>query len=223
MTKTKAILIATLLTLNISGIWACTNLLVTKGASVDGSTMITYSADSYALFGALYHYPATDYAPGSTLSIYEWDTGDFLGEIEQVSHTYSVVGNMNEHQVAISETTYGGREELVDTTGIMDYGSLMYIGLQRSKTAREAIKVITELVEKYGYYSSGESLSIADPNEVWVLELIGKGVGRKGAVWVAQRIPDGYVSAHANQARITHFESEQRKSNKSISSKNMKK
>ena len=223
MTKTKAILIATLLTLNISGVWACTNLLVTKGASVDGSTMITYSADSYALFGALYHYPATDYAPGSTLSIYEWDTGDFLGEIEQVSHTYSVVGNMNEHQVAISETTYGGREELVDTTGIMDYGSLMYIGLQRSKTAREAIKVITELVEKYGYYSSGESLSIADPNEVWVLELIGKGVGRKGAVWVAQRIPDGYVSAHANQARITHFESEQRKSNKSISSKNMKK
>jgi len=223
MTRKKAILIASLITLNISGLFACTNFLVTKGASVDSSTMITYSADSYALFGALYHYPAADYPEGSTLAVYEWDTGNFLGEIEQISHTYSVIGNMNEHQVSIGETTYTGREELIDTTGIMDYGSLIYIALQRAKTAREAIKVMTELVEKYGYFSSGESFSIADPNEVWILELIGKGANNKGAVWVAQRIPDGYICAHANQARITTFPLEQKKSSKSISSKNIKK
>ena len=223
MNKSKTLLIALLVTLNSSSIFACTNFLVTKGASVDGSTMITYSADSYALFGALYHYPAADYPQGSVLAVYEWDTGKYLGDIEQIAHTYSVVGNMNEHQVAIGETTYGGREELIDTTGIIDYGSLIYIALQRSKSAREAIKVMTELVQKYGYYSSGESFSIADPNEVWILELIGKGVGNKGAVWVAQRIPDGYVSAHANQARITTFPLEQKKNSKSISSKNMKK
>ena len=223
MTRKKAILIASLVILNISGLFACTNFLVTKGASIDSSTMITYSADSYALFGALYHYPAADYPEGSTLAVYEWDTGNFLGEIEQISHTYSVIGNMNEHQVSIGETTYTGREELIDTTGIMDYGSLIYIALQRAKNAREAIKVMTELVEKYGYFSSGESFSIADPNEVWILELIGKGTNNKGAVWVAQRIPDGYICAHANQARITTFPLEQKKSSKSISSKNIKK
>ena len=151
MNKSKTLLIALLVTLNSSSIFACTNFLVTKGASVDGSTMITYSADSYALFGALYHYPAADYPQGSVLAVYEWDTGKYLGDIEQIAHTYSVVGNMNEHQVAIGETTYGGREELIDTTGIIDYGSLIYIALQRSKSAREAIKVMTELVQKYGY------------------------------------------------------------------------
>ena len=184
---------------------ACTNILVTKGASKDGSTMITYAADAHVLYGELYHWPAADWSPGTMLDVYEWDTSKFLGKIEQVAHTYNVVGNMNEHQLAIGETTYGGRHELRDTTGIMDYGSLIYITLQRAKNAREAIKVMTDLVEKYGYYSSGESFSIADKNEVWILEMISKGTIEKGAVWVARRIPDGYISGHANQARITTF------------------
>lgn len=184
---------------------ACTNLLAGKQATVDGSTMITYAADSYMLFGALYHYPARTYPPGAMLDIYEWDTGKYLGKIKQVEQTYSVIGNMNEFQVTIAETTFGGRPELVDTTGIIDYGSLMYIALQRSRTAREAIRVMTSLVEEYGYYSSGESFSIADPNEVWIMEMIGKGPKNKGAVWVAQRIPDDCIAAHANQARITTF------------------
>lgn len=183
----------------------CTNILVTKGATKDGSTMITYAADSHVLFGELYFWPASDYPAGSMLNIYEWDTGLRLGEIKQVSHTYSVVGNINENQVAIGETTYGGRPELQDTTAIMDYGSLIYIALKRAKTAREAIEIMTGLVEKYGYYSTGESFSISDPNEVWIMEMIGKGIGNKGAVWVARKIPDGYISAHANQARITTF------------------
>ncbi len=184
----------------------CTNFLVTKGASADGSTMITYSADSHTLYGELYYQPAKDYPAGSLRDIYEWDTGKFLGRIPQVSHTYSVVGNMNEFQVAIGETTFGGRDELAKQSGaIMDYGSLIYVALQRAKTAREAIEVMTDLVEKYGYASSGESFSISDPNEVWIMEMIGKGEGEKGAVWVAQRIPDGYISGHANQARITTF------------------
>ncbi len=183
--------------------WSCTNFLVGKKATTDGSTFISYSADSYYLFGALYHYPAANYPDGSMLDVVEWDTGKPLGKIKQAKQTYNVIGNINEHQVAIGETTFGGHEELVDTTGIMDYGSLMYIALQRSKSAREAIKVMTDLVAEYGYYSSGESFSIADPNEVWILEMIGKGVGRKGAVWVALRMPDDCVSAHANQARIT--------------------
>lgn len=183
--------------------WSCTNFLVGKKATTDGSTFISYSADSYYLFGALYHYPAANYPDGAMLDVVEWDTGKPLGKIKQAKQTYNVIGNINEHQVAIGETTFGGHEELVDTTGIMDYGSLMYIALQRSKTAREAIKVMTDLVAEYGYYSSGESFSIADPNEVWILEMIGKGVGRKGAVWVALRMPDDCVSAHANQARIT--------------------
>ncbi|MDA3927940.1 MAG: C69 family dipeptidase [Prolixibacteraceae bacterium] len=185
---------------------ACTNFLITKGASVDGSTMITYAADSHVLYGELYFTPAADYPKGTMLDVYEWDTGKYLGQIAQAEHTYSVVGNMNEYQVAIGETTYGGRSELGSQSGaIIDYGSLMYIALQRAKTAREAIQVMTDLVEEYGYYSSGESFSIADTEEVWILELIGKGEGEKGAVWVAQRIPDGYISGHANQARITTF------------------
>jgi dipeptidase len=185
---------------------ACTNFLVTKGASVDGSTMITYAADSHTLYGELYFQPAKDYPVGAMRDIHEWDTGKFLGRIPQVAHTFSVVGNMNEFQVAIGETTYGGREELATQKGaIMDYGSLMYVTLQRAKTAREAIEVIADLMDKYGYASSGESFSISDPNEVWIMEMIGKGDGEKGAVWVAQRIPDGYISGHANQARITTF------------------
>ena len=183
----------------------CTNFLVTKGASVNGSTMITYSADSHQLYGELYYWPAGDHPVGSMMDVYEWDTNRFMGKIRQSAHTYSVVGNMNEHQLAIGETTYGGNESLVDTAGIIDYGSLIYITLQRARNAREAIKVISELVSEYGYASSGESFSIADPNEVWIFEIIGKGPGNKGAVWVALRIPDGYVCGHANQARIRTF------------------
>lgn len=183
----------------------CTNFLISKGASADGSVMITYAADSHVLYGELYFRPAKDYPEGSWLEIYEWDTGKHLGRIKQVPHTYSVVGNMNEHQVAIGETTYGGRSELRDKTGIIDYGSLMYITLQRAGSAREAIKVIAELLSEYGYYSSGESFSISDPNEAWIMEMIGKGEGNTGAVWVARRIPDGYICGHANQARITTF------------------
>lgn len=184
---------------------ACTSLLVGKKASADGSTMITYAADSHVLFGELYHWPAASYPKGTMLDIYEWDTNKYLGKIPQVSKTYSVTGNMNEHQLAISESTWGGREELADSTGIMDYGSLIYVTLQRAKTAREAIKVMTDLVKEYGYYSSGESFSIADPNEIWIMEMIGKGPNNKGAVWVAIRIPDDCIAGHANQARIHTF------------------
>jgi dipeptidase len=184
----------------------CTNFLITAGASVDGSTMITYAADSHTLYGELYYQPAMDYPEGVMRDIFEWDTGKYLGQIPQPRHTYSVVGNMNEFQLAISETTFGGRSELSSQEGaIMDYGSLIYVTLQRAKTAREAIEVMTNLVEDYGYYSSGESFSIADPKEVWILEMIGKGEGERGAVWVALRVPDGYISGHANQARITTF------------------
>ncbi|MBK5722776.1 C69 family dipeptidase [Dysgonomonas sp. Marseille-P4677] len=186
-------------------IFACTNFLVGKKASLDGSTIITYSADSYALFGELYHWPAKKWSKGDMLKVYEWDTGRYMGEIAQVSQTYNVVGNMNEHQVTIGETTFGGREELADPDGIMDYGSLIYITLQRAKNAREAIRIMTELTAQYGYYSGGESFSIGDPNEIWVLEMIGKGKGNKGTVWVAVRIPDDCISAHANQARIQQF------------------
>lgn len=199
----KLSLITLSVVLLASPVWACTNFLVGKKATTDGSTFISYSADSYYLFGALYHYPAAVHPAGTMLDIYEWDTGKYLGQIKQAPQTYNVIGNINEHQVAIGETTFGGRNEQIDTTGIMDYGSLMYIALQRSRNAREAIKVITGLVAEYGYYSSGESMSIADPNEVWILEIIGKGAGNKGAVWVAQRLPDDCISAHANQARIT--------------------
>jgi len=185
---------------------ACTNFLITKGATVDGSTMITYAADSHTLYGEMYFWPAADHQSGEMTDVIEWDTGKFLGKIPQVPHTYQVTGNMNEHQVAIGETTFGGREELQHQPGaIVDYGSLIYLALQRAKTAREAITVMTDLVAKYGYASEGESFSIADPNEAWILEMIGKGEAEKGAVWVARRIPDGYISGHANQARITTF------------------
>ncbi len=186
---------------------ACTNFLITKGATADGSTIVTYNADSHLLFGELYFWPAADWPAGSKVDIYEWDTGKYLGQIDQVPHTYQVVGNMNENQVIIGETTYGGREDLQHQPGaVIDYGSLIYITLQRARTARDAIRIMADLMDKYGYYSEGESFSIADPNEVWIMEVIGKGKYEKGAVWVAVRIPDGYVSAHANQARITTFE-----------------
>ncbi len=261
---------------------ACTNYLITKGASTDGSTMISYAADSHVLYGELYHWNAGTWPEGTMIDIYEWDTGEYLGKIKQAAQTYNVVGNMNEYQVSIGETTYTGLEVLGSQPGaIVDYGSLMFITLQRSKTAREAIKIFAELVEEYGYASTGESFSIADPNEVWILEMIGKGKtitvdpkllsaeapalqkalkplkgkvfysdesfmeelkkvageevaknsgehlikilqkGEKGAVWVALRVPDGYVCSHANQARITTFPAEDLKT--SISSKNLSK
>ncbi|MCL6102253.1 MAG: C69 family dipeptidase, partial [Bacteroidetes bacterium] len=185
---------------------ACTNFLISKGASADGTPMITYAADSHTLYGELYYWPAANYKAGTMVDVYEWDTGKFMGKIPQASHTYQVVGNMNEHQLSIGETTFGGRKELASQTGaIVDYGSLIYLTLQRAKNAREAIKVMGELVKEYGYASSGESFSIADSEEVWILEMIGKGEGNKGAVWVARKIPDGYISGHANQARITQF------------------
>lgn len=191
--------------LSIASSWACTNLLVGKKASKDGSTLVTYSADSYALYGELYHWPAAIYSPGTMLDVYDWDSNKYLGRIPQARQTYNVIGNMNEHQLCIAETTWGGREELQDTTGIIDYGSLIYITLQRAKTAKEAVKIMTDLVTAHGYYSNGESFSIVDKEEIWVLEMIGKGPGRKGAVWVAVRIPDDCISAHANQARIHQF------------------
>ena len=181
---------------------ACTNLIAGKKATIDGSTMITYAADSHTLFGFLDFYPAADHKPGDVRKIIDWDTGKYLGDIPEVAHTYKVVGNINEHQVTVAESTWGGRHECEDTTGRIDYGSLIYIALQRSKTTREALKVMTDLVAQYGYCSEGESFSVGDPNEVWVLEMIGKGGKEKGAVWVAIRIPDDCISGHANQARI---------------------
>ncbi len=201
---------------------ACTNYLVTKGASADGSVMISYNADSHLLYGELYHWPAGIWAKGTMMDVYEWDTGKYLGKIEQAHQTYNVIGNMNENQVSIGETTYGGRADLQhQTTATVDYGSLIYLGLQRAKSARDAIKIMTGLVARYGYYSEGESFSVADKNEAWILEMIGKGEYEKGAVWVARRIPDGYVSGHANQARITTFPLADGKT--SISSKNIDK
>lgn len=207
--------IITLLIFGIIGTYAgiaCTNLIITNGASARGYNMVTYSADSHTRYGVLVHYPAAVYPKGTMLKVYEWGKERYLGEIPQVDKTYSVIGNMNEHQVVIGESTWGGVESLYDPEGIVDYGSLMYISLQRAKTAREAIEVFTSLANQYGYASSGESISIADKNEAWILEIIGKapkkvnGVNvNKGAVWVAVRIPDGYISGHANQARITTF------------------
>ncbi len=184
---------------------ACTNFLISKGASADGSTMITYSADSHEMYGELYHWPAAKHAPGAMRDVVEWDSGKLLGQIPEAPETYAVIGNMNEHQVAIGETTWGGRPELAESEGIVDYGSLMYIALQRAKSAREAIRVMTGLVAEHGYASTGESFSISDPEEVWILEMIGKGPGRKGAVWVARRVPDGYIAGHANAARVRRF------------------
>ena len=194
-----AMIIAVLLPLEAQ---ACTNFLVGKQASADGSTMISYAADSYGMYGFLHFSPAADWPEGAMREVNDWDTGRPLGAIPQVAHTYKVVGNMNENQVTIGETTWGGREELWDTVGV-DYGSLIYIALERSQTAREAIEWMITLVNEYGYASEGESFSIGDPNEVWIMDLIGKGPGQKGANWVAVRIPDNAISAHANQARIT--------------------
>jgi dipeptidase len=225
MKKFTAIALTILLSgfMTIKTTTACTNFLITKGASKTGSVMITYSADSHVLYGELYYWPSRDYPEGALLDVYEWDTGKYMGKIKQVGHTYSVVGNMNEHQLSIGETTYGGIAGLVDTAAIVDYGSLIYITLQRAKNAREAIKVMSELVSEYGYASSGESFSIADPNEVWIFEIIGKGAGNKGAVWVARLIPDGFVSAHANQARIQTFPlATGKKTSNAITSKDLK-
>ncbi len=204
MKKKIGLGLALLVATAIEGL-ACTNFIVGKAASKDGSVIVSYSADSYGMFGELYHYPAAVHPKGAMRDIHEWDTGKYLGQIKEAQQTYNVIGNMNEFQVTIGETTFGGREELVDTTGIMDYGSLIYVTLQRSRTAKEAIKIMTDLVKEYGYYSSGESFSIADPNEAWILEMIGKGPGVKGAVWVAVRIPDDCIAAHANQSRIHQF------------------
>ena len=183
---------------------ACTNFLITKGASVDGSTFISYCADSHIRYGELYFTPAADWPEGSMRVCYDRGTNAPRGSVPQPPHTYQVVGYINENQVAIGETTFGGREELIDPNGIVDYGSLMFIALERSRTAREAIKIMADLVEEYGYGSDGESFSISDPNEVWYMEMMPMGE-QKGAVWVAIRIPDGYVSGHANAARITTF------------------
>lgn len=199
----KSFVIAALTALMLPmGAYACTNFLVGKNASTDGSTIISYAADSYGMYGFLHFSPAADYEKGAMREVYDWDTGRPQGSIPQVAHTYSVVGNTNEHQVTIGETTWGGREALWDTVGI-DYGSLIYIALERSKTAREAIEWFITLVNEYGYASEGESFSFGDPNEVWIMDLIGKGPGKKGANWVAVRIPDDAIAAHANQARIT--------------------
>lgn len=226
-------LVVILFTFSWTDTLACTNFVVTKGASQDGSTMVTYAADSHTLYGELYYRPAASYPAGTMMTVIEWDSGTLMGEIPQVSHTYSVVGNINEHQLIIAETTYGGLNELSKPNGIMDYGSLIYITLQRAKNAREAIKTIAFLLDSYGYCSSGESFSIIDPNEAWIMELIGKGEEMKdkkgktlkgwtkGAVWVARRIPDGYISGHANQARITTFPLADGKT--SITSKEMNK
>ena len=190
---------------------ACSNFIVGKKASVDGSVMCSYSADDYGMFQNLCHYPAAKHAKGEMRKIYDWDTNKYHGEIPEVAQTYSVIGNINEWQVTIGETTYGGREEMADSTGIMDYGSLIYVALQRSKTAREAIKVMTTLANTYGYNSEGETFTICDPNEAWIMEMMGKGAGSKGAVWVALRIPDDAICAHANQSRIGKFNMKDKK------------
>ena len=190
---------------------ACSNFIVGKKASVDGSVMCSYSADDYGMFQYLCHYPAAKHAKGEMRKIYDWDTNKYHGEIPEAAETYNVIGNINEWQVTIGETTYGGREEMVDSTGIMDYGSLIYVALQRSKSAREAIKVMTTLANTYGYNSGGETFTICDPNEAWIMEMMGKGAGSKGAVWVALRIPDDAICAHANQSRIGKFNMKDKK------------
>ena len=188
---------------------ACTNFIVGKKASADGSVFVTYNADSYGAFMPLYHYPAAKHEAGEMRKVYEWDTNKYLGEIPEAAETWNVIGNSNEWQVTIGETTFGGREEMADSTGIIDYGSLIYIALQRSKTAREALQVMTSLVAEYGYCSEGETFSVADKDEAWMLEMMGCGPDRTKeqgrTVWVAVRIPDDAIAAHANQSRITQF------------------
>ncbi|MDE6264723.1 MAG: C69 family dipeptidase, partial [Paramuribaculum sp.] len=200
----KQIVVSTIIAVAAPAAIACTSLIAGKKATADGSVIITYAADSHTLYGELYNQPAADHAPGTMREVVEWDTGKPLGKIPEVAHTYRTMGNMNEHGLTIAESTWGGRHEL-EGSGLIDYGSLIYITLQRAKTAREAIKVMTDLVKEYGYASSGESFSIADPDEAWIMELIGKGKDDKGAVWVARRVPDDCISGHANHSRIHTF------------------
>ena len=207
----KSLVLSAAMLLASSGAFACSNLIVGKKASVDGSVMVSYNADDYGMFGHLCHYPAGTHPKGSMRQIYDWDSGVYHGEIEEAPVTYNVIGNINEFQLSIGETTYGGREEMVDSTGILDYGSLIYVTLQRAKTAREAISVMTSLVEKYGYNSEGETFSICDPNEAWIMEMQGTGAGSKGVVWVAMHIPDDAICAHANQSRIGKFNMKDKK------------
>lgn len=207
----KSLILSAAMLLASSGAFACSNLIVSKKASVDGSVMVSYNADDYGMFGHLCHYPAGTHPKGTMRQIYDWDSGVYHGEIEEAPVTYNVIGNINEFQLSIGETTYGGREEMVDSTGILDYGSLIYVTLQRAKTAREAISVMTSLVEKYGYNSEGETFSICDPNEAWIMEMQGTGAGSKGVVWVAMRIPDDAICAHANQSRIGKFNMKDKK------------
>lgn len=202
--KFKSLFLALAAVLPVEAL-ACTSLIAGKKATTDGSVLVTYAADSHTLYGELYNRPGGKHVPGEVRKIVEWDTGKYLGDIPQVAETYTTIGNMNEHGLTISESTWGGRAELEDTTGIMDYGSLIYVTLERAKTAREAIKVMTDLVKDYGYHSSGESFSIADSEEAWIMELIGKGGKEKGAVWVARRIPDDCIAGHANHPRIHKF------------------
>lgn len=207
----KSLILSAAMLLASSGAFACSNLIVGKKASVDGSVMVSYNADDYGMFGHLCHYPAGTHPKGTMRQIYDWDSGVYHGEIEEAPVTYNVIGNINEFQLSIGETTYGGREEMIDSTGILDYGSLIYVTLQRAKTAREAISVMTSLVEKYGYNSEGETFSICDPNEAWIMEMQGTGAGSKGVVWVALRIPDNAICAHANQSRIGKFNMKDKK------------
>lgn len=207
----KSLVLSAAMLLASSGAFACSNLIVGKKASVDGSVLVSYNADDYGMFGYLCHYPAGTHPKGTMRQIYDWDSGVYHGEIEEAPVTYNVIGNINEFQLSIGETTYGGREEMVDSTGILDYGSLIYVTLQRAKTAREAISVMTSLVEKYGYNSEGETFSICDPNEAWIMEMQGTGAGSKGVVWVALRIPDDAICAHANQSRIGKFNMKDKK------------
>ncbi len=207
----KAFLIAALVAASFQSADACTNFIVGKGASADGSVICTYNADDYGMFTKLNHWAAGSHKKGEVRKIYDYDTNVFHGSIPEAPYTYNVIGNINEYQVTIGETTYGGREEMVDTTGIIDYGSLMHIALQRSKTAREAIHVMTTLAETYGYCSEGETFTICDANEAWIMEMMGCGAGSKTVVWVAMRIPDNAVCAHANQSRIGKFNMKDKK------------
>lgn len=207
--KKTFFLLAALCSASIS--MACTNFIVGKAASTDGSVICTYNADDYGMFQGLCHFPAGKHQKGEMRKVYDWDNNKYHGEIAEASETYNVIGNINEWQVTIGETTFGGREELVNPSGILDYGSLIYITLQRCKTAREAISIMTSLVEEYGYNSGGETFTICDPNEAWIMEMVGKGPEKKGAVWVAIRIPDNAICAHANQSRITTFDQKDKK------------
>ena len=207
--KKTFFLLAALCSASIS--MACTNFIVGKAASTDGSVICTYNADDYGMFQGLCHFPAGKHQKGKMRKVYDWDNNKYHGEIAEAAETYNVIGNINEWQVTIGETTFGGREELVNPSGILDYGSLIYITLQRCKTAREAISIMTSLVEEYGYNSGGETFTICDPNEAWIMEMVGKGPEKKGAVWVAIRIPDNAICAHANQSRITTFDQKDKK------------